>query len=349
MKWKFSTLVINRSFIAFKAKLKGLWALARAFWKSANFEMRAICVCIGGTRLLSILILALGGSTTSSEEEEHDEHGGEEMAAELSDEAMEISGIKVETAGPSVIQKILRLRGEITVNRDRFVKIGARYPGTITRVLKDIGDKVKSNEVLASIESSSARVNFDIRSGIEGVIVEKDAVRGGYANSTESLFTIVDLRTVWVELYVSHLESDLISEGNEIHIRNVDTGDSAVTKVFYVAPQVDPDTQAVLVRGSLENASNQWRPGSFVEAEIFTHKGEAVVTVRKEAIHDLNGVTVVFVRDGDRFVAKPVKVGNMDNSLAEIREGMGASAAYASENSFIVKAELLKASAGHEH
>jgi hypothetical protein len=54
--------------------------------------------------------------------------------------------------------------------------------------------------------------------------------------------------------------------------------------------------------------------------------------------------TVVFVRNGEKFEARDVEIGERDSELVEITFGVLEGDVYAARNSFIVKAELAKGS-----
>ena len=73
------------------------------------------------------------------------------------------------------------------------------------------------------------------------------------------------------------------------------------------------------------------------------------VAVRSSAIQALEGKTVVFVRDGDKFAAREVELGGRDADWVEVKFGVLAGDIYAAKNSFVIKAESGKASAAHEH
>jgi hypothetical protein len=51
---------------------------------------------------------------------------------------------------------------------------------------------------------------------------------------------------------------------------------------------------------------------------------------------------VVFVRNGEKFEARDVEIGERNSELAEITFGVLEGDVYAARNSFIVKSELAK-------
>jgi cobalt-zinc-cadmium efflux system membrane fusion protein len=65
-------------------------------------------------------------------------------------------------------------------------------------------------------------------------------------------------------------------------------------------------------------------------------------------VQTIDGKSVVFVKVEKGFKVQPVKIGSSDGKLVEIVEGLPAGSQYAASNSFVVKAEQGKGSAGHE-
>jgi cobalt-zinc-cadmium efflux system membrane fusion protein len=117
---------------------------------------------------------------------------------------------------------------------------------------------------------------------------------------------------------------------------------------MFVSPLLDKDTRAARVVASVDNAARKWRPGSFVTAEIPTDQSPAAIVVPKSALQSLKGETVVFVRSTEGFEARKVTLGRQDARLAEVTGGLTAGERIATANSFILKAELGKAAAGHD-
>ena len=55
------------------------------------------------------------------------------------------------------------------------------------------------------------------------------------------------------------------------------------------------------------------------------------------------------MRNGDAFEPRDVELGERDGEWAEVLFGLMPGDSYAAKNSFVIKAELAKGSASHEH
>ena len=69
------------------------------------------------------------------------------------------------------------------------------------------------------------------------------------------------------------------------------------------------------------------------------------VAVSPAALQELQGKTVVFVHDSKGFEPRAVQVGRRSREAVEIKEGLTAGEQYASANSYLIKADLLKGEA----
>ena len=86
-----------------------------------------------------------------------------------------------------------------------------------------------------------------------------------------------------------------------------------------------------------------------VEGDVHVSEKTVSVSVTEEAIQRMEDKTVLFVKEGDSYEARPVKLGKSDGKNVEIIEGLKAGESYVSQGSFIVKADIGKAAAKHEH
>ena len=68
----------------------------------------------------------------------------------------------------------------------------------------------------------------------------------------------------------------------------------------------------------------------------------------KNSIQELDGQTIVFVKEGERFYPRQVEIGRTDSRLVEIVKGIQIGQQVVVENSYLLKAELLKMEAGDD-
>lgn len=290
------------------------------------------------------------GAEEGHEEKGHGEEGHEEEegSVKLSAEQIKTAGIVLATVEPTRIRESMPLYGVITPNAERVLQVSARFPGVIQNVSKKIGDSVKKGDSLAVIESNESLRSYSLTSPLSGVVTERSANAGAQAGS-ESLFTVADLSTVWVELSLFPRDVAKVRVGQSVRVKGTDTTLSADGNVVYVAPFGSAANQTLSARVLLDNAERRWSPGLNVTAEVTLAETAVPLAIRSAAVQNLESRDVVFVQHDEGFEPRPVKLGRTDGEMTEVLEGLAAGDRYAAANSFILKAELGKGSAEHGH
>jgi cobalt-zinc-cadmium efflux system membrane fusion protein len=190
----------------------------------------------------------------------------------------------------------------------------------------------------------------ELRAPISGRVTERRVELGslvGREGQESELFVIVDLVEVWVELAVPPTSLAAIREGQEISI-HADGNEPSPATIMFVSPLLDKDTRSARVVALVGNANHNWRPGSFVTAEIPVGQAGAEVAVPQTALQSIKGEPTVFVRNGEGFEARKVTIGRQDQQLAEITSGLSAGERIATANTFVLKADLGKSEVEHE-
>jgi cobalt-zinc-cadmium efflux system membrane fusion protein len=171
---------------------------------------------------------------------------------------------------------------------------------------------------------------------------------GGEGQAHE-LYAIADLSKVWVELTVSTQDLVEIKEGQRVTIEADDGNKTSIGTIIFTSPLLNQDTRSARVVASVDNGNGVWRPGSFVTAEVALTETKADVVVPKSAIQSIKGEDRVFVRTKAGFEARQVNVGKRDDHSTEILSGLSAGEVIAIDNTFLLKAELGKSEAEHDH
>ena len=115
-------------------------------------------------------------------------------------------------AGPATITDDLTLYGAIAVDATRVREVGARFPGVIRSVSRQVGDRERAGETLAMIESNESLQTYTVTAPIAGVVTERHAAPGEQTDSTP-LFALADFSTVWAELDVFSRDRARLREG----------------------------------------------------------------------------------------------------------------------------------------
>ena len=105
----------------------------------------------------------------------------------------------------------------------------------------------------------------------------------------------------------------------------------------------------MLARVVLPNPNGEWRPGLYVTAQILVEEVEVPTAVKASALQSFRDWDVVFLNDGNRFEIAILELGRRDAEWVEVVSGLAAGQRYVADNSFIIKADILKSGASHDH
>ncbi len=309
-----------------------------------------------GISLVSMILSGCGEqkaelATQAKAEEAHVEEAAEEHveAVSLSPEVLQEFGIELGKAGPGKIEIHLDLTGEIKIDPDRLAHIIPRFPGIVKEVRKKIGDEVQKGEVLAVIESNESLSPYEVKSLIDGVVIEMHLTRGEVVTDNTHAFVVADLSYVWADLTIYQKDLPRIRVGQKAIISASPAPVTAVGTISYISPVVEEATRTAIARVVLPNPDYQWLPGMFITAKVITDRLNASVVVPKTAIETFENQTVVFVKTPEGFVPRPVILGRENDSNVEIVAGLEPGEEYVKKGGFTLKAELMKEAFGGGH
>jgi cobalt-zinc-cadmium efflux system membrane fusion protein len=207
------------------------------------------------------------------------------------------------------------------------------------------GQKLKA---LGASPATGDLNRYELRAPFDGMVVEKHLALGEAVKEDANVFTLSDLSTVWAEISVPAKDLALVRVGEQVVVRSSAFEGAATGTVAYVSALIGEQTRTATARVVLANPKLAWRPGLFVNVAITSGETNAPVTVAASAIQAFEGREVVFVEVPGGFKAPTIKPGRTDGQRTEIISGLKAGERYASTNSFVIKAEIGKASAAHE-
>ena len=122
-----------------------------------------------------------------------------------------------------------------------------------------------------------------------------------------------------------------------------DPGRTFPGKVTNLGQEFDPATRVMQVRIVLANPENRLRPEMLANAEIPVGEHKRVLLVPSDAIQQIDGQDIVFVRTSpDRFTVRPVRTGETAGGQTPILDGLQPGEQVVVRGSFVLKSHLLK-------
>lgn len=261
--------------------------------------------------------------------------------------AAQAAGIEVSRAGPATIREVLSLYGRVVLNPEAVREVSARFAGTVQSVAATPGERVRAGQVLARVESNDSLQVYSVTAPIAGTVTER-RTNPGEAAGIAPLFVISDLGQAWVELSLFPQDVARVRVGQTVRIRAVEGESLGEARIARIAPAAAAGTQALRVWAKPGNGA-QLVAGRFVNADVLVGGAEVPLAVRSAALQGFRDFTVVFIRIGDTYEVRMLDVGRSDGEFTEVLGGLKSGTEYVSANSYLIKADIEKSGASHDH
>jgi len=272
-----------------------------------------------------------------------------EMQTTITADAAKRAGVVAEVAGPATMTETLSVYGQVKLNANKVGRAVPRFGGIVREARKALGDTVTAGEVVALVETNQSLATIEVKAPIAGIIVDREVNAGETVAEGAALYTIADLADVWVDLNVPKRDQARVKVGQSAVIYADDGGSEAKGTITWISPVSSAEAQTLVARVVLTNVDQRWRPGLFVKAAIGLSATTVAVAVKESAIQTLFDFTVVFSQHDDLYQARPLELGRRGDGFIEVLKGLKAGECYITENSFLIKADIGKSGASHDH
>jgi len=246
-----------------------------------------------------------------------------------------------------------RLWGQRISAQQEFLQ--ARTAAEEARIKVDLGRARLAALGLSEAEISAlprqpavALRRLELRAPIAGRVTARNAVLGASVAAEAEVFGVADLSVLWVEMAIPPRELPMARQGGTVMITG--EGDARTEgRIVFLSPVLDPETRSARAVAEIPNPDNAWRAGGFVTAHLATAEQAVDVLVPRDAVQEVEGKQVVFVRTEEGFETREVAFGREDVNGYEVVFGLDAGTEIATGNAFVLRAELSKSEAGHAH
>jgi membrane fusion protein, heavy metal efflux system len=190
---------------------------------------------------------------------------------------------------------------------------------------------------------------FELRSEINGEVIQKHIAVGESVKKDFDVFVLADLSEVWVNIAVPAKHLNAVRLGQQVTVRAEKLGQEVKGKLSYLGALIDEKTRTITGRVVIPNKQRLWRPGMYVTVDLVQASREVPLAVPIDAIQTIRDWSVVFIKVGNHYEARPLELGERDGSKVEVLSGLEPGDEYVHKNSFAVKAEIGKSAATHDH
>ena len=198
-------------------------------------------------------------------------------------------------------------------------------------------------------DSQDRFTRFELRSKIDGEVIQKHIAVGESVKKDFAVFVLANLSEVWVNIAIPTKHLNSVHLGQQVTVKADNLGLEAKGKLTFLGALIDEKTRTVTGRVVIPNPQRVWRPGMYVTVELLRKSRRVPLAVPLAAIQTIRDWSVVFIKVGNRYEARPLELGENDGTRVEVLGGLVPGTEYVHTNSFAVKAEIGKSAATHDH
>jgi cobalt-zinc-cadmium efflux system membrane fusion protein len=210
-----------------------------------------------------------------------------------------------------------------------------------------VGDAVRRGQTLARIESSSSLQEYSVAAPISGAVLERLTNVGDVAG-TDPLFVIADLNQLEAYLHVFPRDAGRVKAGQPVRL-GIAGGDFSVeTTISRFLPVTGANSQTRIAVAKIP-ADAGLQPGMRLMAEVETDAAEVPLAVKETGLQSFRDFTVVYAKVDETYEVRMLELGRRDGKYVEVLGGLRAGEVYVTENSFLIKADIDKSGASHDH
>jgi Cu(I)/Ag(I) efflux system membrane fusion protein len=188
--------------------------------------------------------------------------------------------------------------------------------------------KLSESQINKIEETGKVKENFPVYANVSGTVSEKLVAQGDYIKQGQPLLKIANLNTVWANFDVYENQINLFKKGQDITITtNTSANKEFKGNVDFIDPVLDTRTRTIKLRVVLNNKSDVFKPGQFVEGKIkgiTSNKGQ-VLAIPSTAVLWTGERSVVYVKpnpDQPVFEMREITLGNQIGDNYEVLEGL---------------------------
>ena len=271
-----------------------------------------------------------------------------EGRTEIPDATAKAMSIVTETIGPMSLSERRTFSGQVHTNPNLLSRVRPRFAGMVKSVRRELGEVVKAGDVLATVQSNESLQTYSVKAPIGGLIVRRD-IQVGESTSDEPLFVIADLSNVWVELDIFSRDLDKVKPGQSVIIETLDNQHQRSGMIDWMSPLTAHASQSVRARVQIDNSDGALRPGQFMRGHVTVAKHAVALAVRQSAIQAFRDFQVVYAKFGDTYEVRMLELGRRNQDWVEVLSGIDPGTIYVTENSYLIKADIEKSGASHDH
>jgi len=258
------------------------------------------------------------------------------------------AGVEVEITGPAEIENSISVFGRMELEPEAEVEIRPWLAGRIVGLDVRLGDQVEAGQRLARIMARDSLQTYAVTSPISGVVIAQNASINS-PTGDDPVYVIADPEQLHAELFVYPSDIQNVEVDQPVTLTSIDGDRMMATSIEFLLPSVDEVNQRSIAHVEAPNPDGLWRAGEAVTADITLGRETVPLAVRTRALQRFRDFTVVYARVGETYEVRMLEIGRQTPEWTEVLGGLEPGVEYVSENAFLIRADIEKSGASHDH
>lgn len=208
------------------------------------------------------------------------------------------------------------------------------------------GNKIKEQIAINGHGNTSASGTYVIKAPRSGFIVERKVNTGNFIrqDNTDNLFTISDLKNVWVWANVYEIDISKVKPGYTAGVSTLAYPDKTFTgTVDKISDVLDPQTKVMRIRINLPNNEGLLKPEMFANVRVMNKEGRKAVSIPASALVFSSSKNYVVLYKGQCDLhVQEVSVLKSINGIAYVSSGLKEGDLVVSQNQILLYNALIE-------
>ena len=201
---------------------------------------------------------------------------------------------------------------------------------------------ISQDQIAALEKTRQPQRTLRVDAPIDGIVVEKMAVKGQMVDAGMKLYRLADLGIVWVQSQIYEQDLALLKVGQEAEVTLSYLPDRKFQgRITYIYPTVDEKTRTARVRMEFHNPGFFLKPGMFATVELHAELEPEAILVPDTAVLRSGDKNTVFVAlENGKFEPRTVTLGPRgENDLYQVLSGLNEGERVVTSGQFMLDSE----------
>jgi len=201
---------------------------------------------------------------------------------------------------------------------------------------------VPGEEIEKLDREQTIKADVPLSAPFDGRIIMRNLTRGEVVETDQKLFTVANLADVWVIGNVPEKDVRFIHKNQKVNVVLAAYPHAIFTgTITYIGDVLDPATRTMRLRVTVLNPDRLLKPEMFAIVTVYGASSEDALSVPLSAVQEGPVGKMVFVqREAGAFEARTVKLGDEEEDVVRVLEGVKAGEQVVTMGSFTLKSEM---------